>query len=252
MPGGVAGSSPAIAFRFRARKERMIGRGWEWAGSSAVPRSFPPDDGHDASRRALPGSAYAATGIWHTLPRLCAQIHTAPRYSALNIVEDVANLPGCIHHRNRPTALRCNKCEQPICPKCIIQTPVGARCRECAQLRRLPQFDIRPAILARSLPAGLGVSLLGWFLLSYVPYLRFFLAILLGVAVGGTIARLSKRRSGLVLEVGAVAVVAIGFAANLWWTGEYTFFTAGAHATFPLALIFPVVIASFVAVVKLR
>jgi hypothetical protein len=39
----------------------------------------------------------------------------------------------CYVHPNRPTTLRCNNCERPICVKCAVRTPTGYRCRECVR-----------------------------------------------------------------------------------------------------------------------
>jgi len=37
----------------------------------------------------------------------------------------------CYVHPTRPTLLRCNNCERPICVSCAIRTPTGYRCKEC-------------------------------------------------------------------------------------------------------------------------
>ena len=50
------------------------------------------------------------------------------------------------------------RCEKPICPRCLIQTLVGARCRDCAQLRKLPMFDVRPLDYPRAIGGGLAAS----------------------------------------------------------------------------------------------
>jgi sugar phosphate permease len=50
-------------------------------------------------------------------------------------------------------------------------------------------------LLARAVPAGLLVSALCWFVASFVPYLGFFVAILVGVAVSQVMGRLALRRS---------------------------------------------------------
>ena len=39
----------------------------------------------------------------------------------------------CYVHPNRPTTLRCNRCEKPICAKCATRTPTGYRCKECVR-----------------------------------------------------------------------------------------------------------------------
>jgi hypothetical protein len=37
----------------------------------------------------------------------------------------------CYVHPNRPTTLRCNRCERPICTEDAVRTPTGYRCRQC-------------------------------------------------------------------------------------------------------------------------
>jgi membrane associated rhomboid family serine protease len=38
----------------------------------------------------------------------------------------------CYRHPDRETLVRCATCERPICTKCMVQTPVGIKCPECA------------------------------------------------------------------------------------------------------------------------
>ena len=46
----------------------------------------------------------------------------------------------CAYHPDVETNLRCGKCGKAICPKCLVQTPVGARCPDCARLYKLPTY----------------------------------------------------------------------------------------------------------------
>jgi MFS family permease len=39
----------------------------------------------------------------------------------------------CYVHPTRPTLLRCNSCERPICVSCAVRTPTGYRCKECVR-----------------------------------------------------------------------------------------------------------------------
>lgn len=52
------------------------------------------------------------------------------------------------------TALRCSRCEKPICPKCLIQTPVGARCRDCARIAKSPVYTMTNGVMARAATAS--------------------------------------------------------------------------------------------------
>jgi membrane associated rhomboid family serine protease len=44
-------------------------------------------------------------------------------------------MPECYRHPGRETNVACSMCARPICPDCMITTPVGMRCPECAQQR---------------------------------------------------------------------------------------------------------------------
>lgn len=61
----------------------------------------------------------------------------------------------CYRHPDRETRVACSNCGRPICPDCMIPTPVGMRCPECArektQVRRLqsgPSRQTTPATYA--------------------------------------------------------------------------------------------------------
>jgi hypothetical protein len=147
--------------------------------------------------------------------------------------------------------VRCGKCDRPICVRCMIQTPAGMRCRECAQLRRLPQFDVDALLLLRSAAGGLAASVLSWLLLSYVSYLSFFAAIAVGFAVAAAMSPLAKRRTSRPLEVVAVFVVVGGYI-----IARYARFALlgglSLDRSASSSVILPLLLASFIAVVRLR
>ena len=62
----------------------------------------------------------------------------------------------CATHPEVETNLTCGKCGTPICPRCLVQTPVGARCRKCAGLRRLPTYEIAPQQYLKAVGVALG------------------------------------------------------------------------------------------------
>ena len=124
----------------------------------------------------------------------------------------------CATHPEVETNLRCGKCGKPICPKCMVQTPVGARCPECARLYKLPTYSVSTAYYLRAVGSGLGAALVTgviWgSIAAFVPFfLRlFFLSLFLAAGVGyaiGEIVSLSvnrKRSTGLAI-VASLAVV---------------------------------------------
>lgn len=42
----------------------------------------------------------------------------------------------CFRHPDRETGVRCQRCERPICPDCMVPAPVGVQCVECVRRYR--------------------------------------------------------------------------------------------------------------------
>ena len=133
----------------------------------------------------------------------------------------------CAAHPSVETELACSRCEKPICPRCLIQTPVGARCRDCAQLRKLPMFQVGAIDYLRALGGGLGAGIgsgLALILLrELVPSVgifyrgMFYVALLaaVGYVVGTAVAKSTRRKQGIWLGVIAALAVPIGISFGL-------------------------------------
>jgi len=132
----------------------------------------------------------------------------------------------CAADPNVETELRCGKCDIPICPRCMVQTPVGARCRSCANLRRPVQYTIPPATLIRAIGAGVGVAIaVGAVWAFLVPRAQVFLGFFIFFAAAGygwlvaeAIGRVTNRRRGPALQAVAVASsILVYLVHNLLW-----------------------------------
>ncbi len=92
----------------------------------------------------------------------------------------------CAAHPNVETNLRCGKCGKPICPRCMVQTPVGARCPECARLYKLPTYRVSKQYYLKAIGTALGMAIIGgvvWgVVIGFIPI--FFLNFLLAPGVG--------------------------------------------------------------------
>jgi hypothetical protein len=108
------------------------------------------------------------------------------------------------------TALRCGRCDTPICPRCLVMTPVGARCRGCARLRAHPLYDVRPLQYLRGAGAGLAVALVGGFVLPNIPFFGFLGLLVLGWATGEAVSYAANRKRGTGLSVIAAVATIIG------------------------------------------
>jgi hypothetical protein len=139
----------------------------------------------------------------------------------------------CATHPNVETNLRCGKCGKPICPKCMVQTPVGARCRECAHLTKPPTYRVSGVYHLRAAGTALGLAVvvgLVWGIIElFLPLYIFSLIAAMGVGwVIGEVVSLSvnrKRGAGLAV-IGAVGVV-LCYAVS-WFVDSYRI-SAGFH-----------------------
>lgn len=165
----------------------------------------------------------------------------------------------CAAHSNVETGLACGKCGTPICPKCLVETPVGARCRQCANVKRLPTYSIKPVQYAWAVAAGLLVAIavgVAWaWLRSEVHVLGWSLTLglILGMGVAYVIAevvsRAVNRKRGRPLQAIASACFVLCYVVS--WVGisgdALTFFL-----NFSLVDILIVVVGVVVAAARLR
>jgi hypothetical protein len=134
----------------------------------------------------------------------------------------------CTAHPNVETGLTCGKCGTPICPKCLVHTPVGARCKECAGLKRLPTYQVattqylKAAVVGLALALALGIAW-GW-LRGSVPYFGIFgifVAAGAGYLIGEAITRSVNRRRGTILQViGGISFVLTYAVSNVEYSSE--------------------------------
>ena len=120
----------------------------------------------------------------------------------------------CATHPDVETNLRCGKCGKPICPKCLVQTLVGARCPDCARLYKLPTFQVSTKHYLRAVGTGLGIAIvcgLVWgVVMGLMPffYLNFLLAAGVGYAVGEVVSlSVNRKRSTGLAVIGGIGVV---------------------------------------------
>jgi uncharacterized membrane protein len=112
----------------------------------------------------------------------------------------------CARHPNTETVLRCGRCETPICPRCLVSTPVGARCPSCAQVKRFTTL-LKPRELAQAVTYGVGVGALGTVILSFIPFLGLIGYAILGFGVGEVVSVGANRKR--LRELGPIAVACL-------------------------------------------
>lgn len=122
----------------------------------------------------------------------------------------------CATHPNVETELTCSRCGKAICPRCLVHTPVGARCTTCANVRRIPTYNMASGVLLRgagsAIGAGVVVGIAWWF---FNPLTGFFWGILAGLAFGYAVGELvslgTNRRAGPPLQAAAVGGVVLAY-----------------------------------------
>jgi hypothetical protein len=140
----------------------------------------------------------------------------ADRSAELEDLPDEATF--CARHPQVETYLRCGRCGTPICPRCLIQTPVGARCRECANVSRLPTFNVTPAYFARGMTAaivsGAAIGAFWAFITdgtSFGGFFIFFIGLGIGWAISEAVSLATNRKRGLGLQICAVLGVGLAY-----------------------------------------
>lgn len=127
----------------------------------------------------------------------------------------------CAAHPKIETNLRCGKCGKPICPKCMVQTPVGARCSDCAKLHKLPTYRVSARYYLRAIGTALGMAIVcgvAWGVVGiFAPFLllNFLLAAGVGYAIGEVVGLSVNRKRGTGLATIAGIAVAISYLVSL-------------------------------------
>lgn len=103
--------------------------------------------------------------------------------------------------------MRCAECERYICPKDMVETPVGYKCPVCAKQPRSATVQVKPRQLAGAAGMGLVVGAGGGLLLGLLGFGFFFV----GLLWGGATAEAVRRGSGghLGWTVASVAIVSL-------------------------------------------
>ena len=135
----------------------------------------------------------------------------------------------CATHPEIETSLRCGKCGKPICPKCLVQTPVGARCEDCAGLHKLPTYRVSAKYYLRAAGTALGMAIvcgIAWGLIANFIHFLFFNLLLgagAGYAIGEVVSLATNRKRGRGLATIAGIAVAISYLVNILFLGWLPF-----------------------------
>lgn len=127
----------------------------------------------------------------------------------------------CARHPDTASNLGCSRCGDLICPQCMVQSPVGARCPDCANIGQAPIFRSTPTefssaivlSLVGALGFGIAYGILVWIL--WVLPLGFmignvaasFVIALAGSPIGEYVRRVGKYKLDARLRIVAAVTV---------------------------------------------
>ena len=137
----------------------------------------------------------------------------------------------------------------------MVQTPVGARCRECANVRRIPTYNVGTSYLLRAggaaLFAGIGLGI-AWAIFNPITFFFFgvFAGLLIGFGCGEAVSLAANRKRGPPLQAIAVGGVIVAYLVRLGLL--FAFSWGFSDLRFDIGGLGALLIGSFVAAGRLR
>ncbi len=134
----------------------------------------------------------------------------------------------CLRHPNTLSNLRCGRCDDLICPECMVQSPVGARCPDCATIGRAPIFRATRAeftitiglAIAGSVIFGIIYGLIVWVLWQLPLTLQIgFVAAAMIIALSGAPLGEFVRRAGRYKLDSRYRIIAAAMMFLVWVVG---------------------------------
>jgi MFS family permease len=117
----------------------------------------------------------------------------------------------CVNHPKVETMLRCNRCGNPICPKCAVRTPVGFRCKQCIKGQQAAFYSATPLDYVIAVVIGLVASTIAAFIIGAVGlFFTFFLAPVAGGAIAEVVRWATGRRRGRWMWLVVSACIVVG------------------------------------------
>jgi hypothetical protein len=102
----------------------------------------------------------------------------------------------CYRHPGRETAVSCSNCGRPICPDCMVYSPVGIKCPDCARQPRSARVTLRPGRALGAIAAAFGAGAAMGFGIVVLQGVGLFFALILGYLIGIAMGELVLAASG--------------------------------------------------------
>ena len=152
-----------------------------------------------------------------TLPPVTADSNAIAASDALVGTADSDEDSGplyCYRHPKSETYVRCGRCDQPICPKCAVQGPVGFRCRQCGLVKSATISSFTPQQLALGLAVPIGGGAILGYLGGQLGFYSIFIAFFAGAFLAEAFVRFVRMKRGPIVRAMLYGGLAVGFAAG--------------------------------------
>jgi hypothetical protein len=117
----------------------------------------------------------------------------------------------CVNHPKTETRLRCNRCGNPICPKCAVRTPVGFRCKQCIKGQQAIFYSATLLDYVFAVVIGLVAATIAAFIIGAVGlFFAFFLAPVAGGIIAEVVRWATGRRRGRWVWLVVSACIVVG------------------------------------------
>lgn len=127
----------------------------------------------------------------------------------------------CKNHPKRETNVSCSNCGQGLCPECMVYTPVGIKCRECASPSRgMLRQGYYSQYIGAAL-AGLSASFIAGLVLFSIRISSFIIAIVAGLLIGEAVRRGARGNRGPVFTVIAAVSALVGLLISVLFMGRF-------------------------------
>ncbi len=114
-------------------------------------------------------------------------------------------------HDHGDSRLSCIDCASIICSKCMIQCPVGFRCKACGDVKN-PLTSVTPWLVAKTLAVCIAIGCAAGWTLTFinVPFFTCIIAYFLGIFIGRHLAKFIDYKLGRNIGTTIVFGVLIG------------------------------------------
>jgi hypothetical protein len=129
----------------------------------------------------------------------------------------------CARHPDVETGLACGRCGTPICPRCLVYTPAGTRCPDCATIGRPKMYTLGALdyvrAIATAVVVGIAIGFVAALLFAPSPRVGLFSFIFavaggygLGTAMAEALNLTTSRKRGRQMQIiagGGVVLAAL-------------------------------------------